>query len=209
VQKINLIPHGVSYNPSFCEGLATLKVRAKSGQAQLKMLYVGYLLEYKGVQDTIKALAILNKELYVDTVLTIVGEGPYKPELMKLAKRLGIEDKIIWKSFVKRDELIKEYCQADVVVFPSKGEMFGLVAYEALALGKPVIVAKKAALIECCYKYANCMCVESVKELAEKIIELSDHLCTLTNLRSPPSWSEVVTKYLELYSQIYKVRGGV
>lgn len=173
------------------------------------MLYVGYLLEYKGVQDTIKALAILNKELYVDTVLTIVGEGPYKPELMKLTKRLGIEDKIIWKSFVKRDELIKEYCQANVVVFPSKGEMFGLVAYEALALGKPVSVAKKAALIECCYKYANCMCVEGVKELAEKIIELSDHLYILTNLRSPPSWSEIVTKYLELYTQIHKVRAGV
>uniref|UniRef100_A0A7J3Z9H8 Glycosyltransferase family 1 protein n=1 Tax=Ignisphaera aggregans TaxID=334771 RepID=A0A7J3Z9H8_9CREN len=215
-EKLSLIPHGVSYEPSLCRQYITPSVKkivednaSESYQRVLKLLYVGYLLEYKGVQDVIKALARLNREFGIGATLTVIGEGPYKPALIKLAKQLGVIDSVIWKPFVKREELIKNYCQTDVFVFLSRGEMFGLVAYEALALSKPVIVAKKAALIECCYKYANCICVESAEELAEKIIELLNRLHTSTNLKSPPSWSEIVTKYLELYSQIRNVRGDV
>ena len=48
--------------------------------------------------------------------------------------------------------------------------------------------------------YANRICVEITEKLAEKMIELLNRLHKSTNSRSPHSWSEGVTKYLELYS---------
>jgi glycosyltransferase involved in cell wall biosynthesis len=207
-RKINLIPHGVSYERTLCNEYT--KPMPKTSKASevfekpLKLLYVGYLLEYKGVQDAIRALSILNKEHRINAILTIIGEGPYKQELVNLAKQLGIEHSIIWKSFVKREELIKEYCQTDVFVFPSRGEMFGLVAYEALALGKPTLVAKRTALRECCYNYSSCICIKNSEELADKILELLNSDLNMTSLKLPLSWNEVASLYLNLYKKLHE-----
>jgi glycosyltransferase involved in cell wall biosynthesis len=207
-QKINLIPHGVSYKQTLCNEYTKTASRydkiSEIFWEPLRLLYVGYLFEYKGVQDAIEALSIINREHGVNAVLTIIGEGPYKQKLINLAKQLGIEHRIIWKSFMKREELIKEYCQADVLVFPSRGEMFGLVAYEALALGKPTLVAKRAALIECCYNYSSCICVKNSEELADKILELLNTDLNMTSSKLPLSWNEVTNLYLKLYKKLHE-----
>jgi len=205
-RKINLIPHGVSYDRALCNEYT--KITSKSDKTSeafekpLRLLYAGYLFEYKGVQDAIRALSILNKEHGMKAILTIIGEGPYKQKLINLAKQLGIEHCIIWKPFVKRELLIKEYCQADIFVFPSRAEMFGLVAYEALAFGKPVIVAKKAALIECCYNYNSCICVKDNEELANKILKLFSTGLDISSLKFPPSWNDATNQYFELYKKL-------
>jgi glycosyltransferase involved in cell wall biosynthesis len=207
-QKINLIPHGVSYKQTLCNEYTKTASRydniSETFKKPLRLLYVGYLFEYKGVQDAIEALSIISREHGVNAVLTIIGEGPYKQKLINLAKQLGIEHRIIWKSFMKRKELIKEYCQADVFVFPSRGEMFGLVAYEALALGKPTLVAKRAALIECCYNYSSCICVKNSEELAGKILELVNTDLNMTSSKTPLSWKEVTNLYLKLYKKLHE-----
>jgi len=100
----------------------------------------------------------------------------------------------------------KEYCQADVLVFPSRGEMFGLVAYEALALGKPTLVAKRATLIECCYNYSSCICVKNSEELANKILDLLKAGLNATSSKPPSSWNEISDRYLKLYEKLSEAR---
>jgi glycosyltransferase involved in cell wall biosynthesis len=80
--------------------------------------------------------------------------------------------------------------------------MFGLVAYEALAFGKPVIVAKKAALIECCYNYNSCICVKDNEELANKILKLFSTGLDISSLKFPPSWNDATNQYFELYKKL-------
>lgn len=89
-----------------------------------RLLYVGRVSKEKGLEDLIS----LQKRYD----LVIVGDGPYRPELERLlpgAQFLG---------YLRGRELIDEYAQADVFVFPSRADTFGVVIIEALSQGCPV-----------------------------------------------------------------------
>ena len=73
-----------------------------------------------------------------DVVLLIVGDGVQREDLEVRAGALGIDDRVIFAGYQRE---VGTYQSAmDVCVFPSIGESFGLVAIEALALGKPTLV---------------------------------------------------------------------
>ncbi|MDO8885924.1 glycosyltransferase, partial [Candidatus Oleimmundimicrobium sp.] len=77
----------------------------------------------------------------VDGQLLLVGEGPLKNDLKKLATDLGIEDRVHFVGKVVDDDLPAYYHACDVFTLPSvaRSEAFGLVQLEAHACGKPVV----------------------------------------------------------------------
>lgn len=96
------------------------------------VLSVGYLQKRKGVQYLIDAFVRLARE---DTVLLIVGEGEYKPELLRRVPE-GCRN----IRFVGHDEQpAKYYAIADVFVMPSFSDPWGLTVNEAMLAGLPVI----------------------------------------------------------------------
>ena len=105
-----------------------------------KIIFVGRLEKYKGVQFILYALKILSKE--IDVKLWVIGEGSYKQELQKITENLGIGKHVIF-SQKKGDAVINEYLSSDLVVVPSFYESFNLVAIEALACGVPVLTTPK------------------------------------------------------------------
>jgi len=70
-------------------------------------------------------------------ILLIIGEGPLKSKLIKLGKKLNIEDKVIFTGF--RDDIYDLIASMDIFVLPSISEGLPLVLLEAMALQKPVI----------------------------------------------------------------------
>ena len=73
-----------------------------------------------------------------DTILLLVGDGPLRDELKRLVGQLKLDRKSIFTGFTHN---VREFQSLmDVNVFPSESETFGLVAVEALSLGKPTIV---------------------------------------------------------------------
>lgn len=78
--------------------------------------------------------------------LRIVGEGPLKVELQKLALDLNIQDKVNFLG--KQSDIPEVICAFDVFVLPSFFEGFGMVLLEAMAVGRRIIVANNSAMVE-------------------------------------------------------------
>ena len=108
-----------------------------SGES-FRLLYAGRLLWWKGVHLAIRAIARARAQS-VDATLTIVGDGPARRDLEKLARELGISDHVIWRGEVSRQELLGMYGAHHAFLFPSLHDAGGTVILEALAHGLPVI----------------------------------------------------------------------
>lgn len=118
------------------------KIREAMGYRKV-ILYLGRLIEVKGVDILIRAFAKLSLESH-DVVLLIAGEGKEKARLLKLCKQMGLDDKVMFVGFVPWKDRAAYFMACDVFVCPSitRGapEVWGLVVNEAMSLGKPVVV---------------------------------------------------------------------
>jgi glycosyltransferase involved in cell wall biosynthesis len=123
-----------------------------------RLLYVGRIDERKGISDALAALA----ELPSNATLTLVGEGDprFKAQLRKLAKQLGIEERVHELGMRSRAELPHIYSAADVVLFPARwNEPWGLVPLEAMGLGRPVVATGLGGSGEYLRDGVNCLLV--------------------------------------------------
>jgi glycosyltransferase involved in cell wall biosynthesis len=111
------------------------------------LLQVGALMQRKNQILSIRALKILKQRL-PHAKLVLVGEGPWKPILQKEAKRLGLDEDVIFAGRISEDELRSFYHACDVSLFPVKDQTWGLVPFEALAAGKPSVVAEGCGAAE-------------------------------------------------------------
>lgn len=113
--------------------------------ADVDLLYVGQLIRGKGVQLLLRAMA----RMRTPRTLDIVGAGNMEGELRALAGKLGVADRVRWRGFQAhpQDWMRAARC----VVVPSFWqEPYGLVAAEAVALGRPVVAFAIGGLPEAC-----------------------------------------------------------
>jgi glycosyltransferase involved in cell wall biosynthesis len=132
--------------------------------------------------------------------LRIVGEGEYEEELRRLSSRLGMEDRVMFRSNISRNELMDEYAKAGIFVLLSKYEAFGVSVAEALASGLPCIVADSQALSEW-IQYDGCEGISypvDIQELAKKIQNISGKTCDCKIF----SWKEVVDELEQIYETV-------
>jgi len=139
-----VIPTGVDYD-FFSAEVPDAKAHLELGGGPL-LLHVGTLVQRKNHVLSIRALKILKQ--YLDCKLVIVGEGPWKPILQKEAKRLNLEKDVVFMGSISETELRSLYHACDVNLFPVKDQTWGLVPFEALAAGKPSIVAEGCGAAE-------------------------------------------------------------
>jgi glycosyltransferase involved in cell wall biosynthesis len=149
--KISVVWNGVNpqrYNPQNYRFEAVKEIREKYGvQKDWNMLlFVGRLTWVKSVGNLVQAMPMVLKE-HPKTKLVILGKGEEQRDIAETASRLGIEDKIIYRfKFVPEEERILHYAAADVCIFPSVYEPFGIVSLEAMAMEKPVVVGSKGVV---------------------------------------------------------------
>lgn len=107
---------------------------------KLLLLYVGQLIERKGVGQVLKALNILRDP---EIGFIIVGSGPEEENLKKFCQKNSLKN-VYFEGFHQQEELPKYYALADVFVLPSFEEVWGLVVNEALASGLYVLCSEYA-----------------------------------------------------------------
>lgn len=113
-------------------------VQKNDNNREIVILSVSNLIEQKGVQINLKAIAQLIDK-HPDLKYQIVGDGSFRAELEKLTRSLKLTNHVEFTGKVPRN-LIKEYMdQCDIFSMPSWNEAFGIVYAEAMARGKPVI----------------------------------------------------------------------
>ncbi|ACX52165.1 glycosyl transferase group 1 [Ammonifex degensii KC4] len=102
------------------------------------LVYVGRLGEEKNLRFLLRSFALVKKELEA-TRLVLVGGGPQKEELEKLARSLGVGQEVIFTGPLPPDKVKDAYAAADLFVIASLTETQGLVVGEAKAAGLPVV----------------------------------------------------------------------
>ncbi|MEX5295232.1 glycosyltransferase [Kocuria sp. CPCC 205268] len=108
------------------------------------ILFTGRLAVEKNVDVLIEALSVLPAEL--DAHLELVGDGEQRPALEKLARGLGVADRVRFRGYVPDEELRAAYLRADVFCQPGTAELQSLVTLEAMAASRPVVLADARAL---------------------------------------------------------------
>lgn len=99
-------------------------------------LTVGQLWPHKRIKLIVEALALVPQAR-----LCVVGDGPEKDNLQRMAQSLNLGDRIQFLSGVSNRELADLYARCLAVVFAAVNEPFGIVPLEAMAASKPVICA--------------------------------------------------------------------
>ncbi len=134
--------------------------------------YFGRLKKYKSVDHIVKAFAKVVRK--VDSRLFLLGRGDFRPELERLAARLGVAERTKFFGFVSEEDKVKLLSRVWVVVNSSMKEGWGITNIEANACGTPVISADSQGLRDsvAAGKSGSLYDYGDVDELAEQLIEL-------------------------------------
>jgi glycogen(starch) synthase len=120
--------------------LGSLPVKRDLTAAMSRWLYVGNLVEHKGVRRLLRSFAQwVGYSRDPRSRLTLAGDGHLREELEALAVDLGVGDRVTFLGRVEPDEVGRVYAQHDLLVHLSHVETFGLTCVEAAAVGLPVV----------------------------------------------------------------------
>jgi glycosyltransferase involved in cell wall biosynthesis len=124
-----------------------IQVRTRHSLPARYFLYVGRLVEAKGVFDLLEAYAKLSEEIRAEVSLVFVGDGSDRAKLMERASAIA-PGTILFPGFAHREELAEFYALADALIFPTHSDPWGLVVNEGMACGLPVVATSVAGCTE-------------------------------------------------------------
>lgn len=154
------------------------KLEYKESRGGYRILFVGHLVERKGVEYLLEAVKLLKERKDYEIQLIVVGEGNRKNHIIEKKNKLGLSDKeVIFTGRISEKELIRQYQLCDIFVLPaiidSTGdtEGLGVVLLEAMSFGKPVIASRVGGIVDIVKDKKTGLLVEekSPEELATSI----------------------------------------
>ena len=193
---------------------AAYRVREMFGIARPFVMALGDLQPRKNQIGLIRAFReLILAEPQLPHLLVIAGkETWYAPQVREEVRRAGLEERIVLTGFVADEDVADLYNAADLFVFPSLYEGFGLPVVEAMACGRPVICSTGGALPEVADRAAILVDANSTGEItrAMRDVLLDDSLRNRLERQSLQraaafSWRETARKTLDVY---YEVAGA-
>ena len=145
--KIDVVPNGINLN-NFTGIERDYEFRRQYAADNEKIiLYMGRLVYEKGINHLIAAMPKILSQ-YNDAKLLIAGKGGMYDELKAQADAMGLGNKVYFTGYLDSKQVQKMYKCADIAVFPSTYEPFGIVALEAMLAGVPTVVSDVGGLNE-------------------------------------------------------------
>jgi glycosyltransferase involved in cell wall biosynthesis len=186
---------------------------ASYGVTKPFVLFVSSLWPYKNCDGLLRAWALVRDELG-GRQLAIVGAGrdeKYTASLHTLAAELGISDEVVFVGGVPLDETVHFYRAAEVFVYPSLNETFGLPILEAMACGCPVVTSDTSAMPETAGGAAVLADPTEPASIARAIVEAvspgRDRLRDLGLKRAAKfTWSSTGAATLDVYREVAEQR---
>lgn len=133
------------------------------------MLYVGSVNSRKNLLGIVKAMELMPKDLQLP--LVIIGNGnEYKQKVKEYIAEHGMEKLFIWAECIDHRQLMKLYANAELFVYPSFYEGFGLPVVEAQLCGCPVVTSNVSSLPEAGGPFAQKVAPDSVEDIANKMV---------------------------------------
>jgi len=173
------------------------------------ILYIGHFSRLKGIDILIQAIAKLRSEL-PNIKLHLVGKGNDRA-FAALAKKEGIEKNVIFHGWAKHSMTPSYYKSADICVFPSRHEGFGIVILEAMASGIPVIASDIPTFREIITDGIDGRLFkpEDADALSKEIVALYQDLQLRKEFSHTAfekvkrySWEKIADRYISLYKSL-------
>lgn len=211
--KLRLIPEAVDHD-LFTPGDAgkSRQVVARHGVTKPFVLFVSSLWPYKNCDGLLRAWAHARPG-FGDRQLAIVGplrDEKYVAEVRALVAELGIGSDVVFVGGVSNDETVHFYRAADVFVYPSFNETFGLPILEAMASGCPVVTSDVTAMPETAGGAAVLVNPQEPASIAKGILEAIDGRERLIDLGTQQAarftWAATGSATLDLYREVAEER---
>ena len=135
------------------------------------MLYVGSVNSRKNLLGVIKAMELMPKDVQIPLVV-VGGGGAYKQEVKQYVAEHGMEHLVVWPAHVSDEDLVQLYREAQVFVYPSFYEGFGLPVVEAQLCGCPVVTSNVSSLPEAGGPFAQKADPTSIEDIRDKMLKV-------------------------------------
>ena len=188
-----------AFNPRFRS--AAMREEMTEGNAESTvLLYVGRLSDEKQIEHARPTL-----EQLPNTRLVLVGDGPARARLVRYFADLPVT----FMGYLRGERLSQAYASADIFVFPSRLETFGLVVIEAMAAGLPVVAARVGGVGDMVsegvngYSFASgdrAMLLEGVRKIAKDRATMRRMGQQARAYAERQSWETIMDEVIEVYA---------
>ncbi len=211
VSKIRIIPNGIELD-KYRNAKTNPDIIAKYGidDVDKVLLFVGRIDKYKGIQDVIEAMPVILSKHHNIKFIVVGGDYGYKSELKKLSEKLNVDKSVVFTGNISKEELIELYKRADIFVFPSKMEGFGIVLLEAMASGTLCIAYSIPSVRKIIKDNENGVLVKNKNELLDKILYYLDNVEEKKKIETNAfkyvenyDIKSIITKLVMIYEEIY------
>ncbi len=186
-----------------------IRVRNRYNLPDRYLLYLGGFDARKNVPLLLRSFACLRERRALCPSLVIAGRLPRNAGLLRLANSLGVESSVRFTGWVAEDDKPALYRSADLFVFPSRYEGFGLPVVEAMACGTPVVAFHTSSLPELVGEGGVLVSSQDDSGLAAVLAELlsnEDHLRDLgkraVEQASRFRWTDVAQQTRQVYESV-------
>jgi glycosyltransferase involved in cell wall biosynthesis len=207
-EKITVVHQAVSgiFRPA-ASGDGGAEIRRRFGIHGRYMLFVGNLEPRKNLIRLMEAFAMARERLGGPIQLVICGKkGWLCSGILKTCEKIKRGDDILITNYVNEIDLLGLYQNAEMFVFPTRYEGFGLPALEAMACGAPVITSNVSSLPEITGGAAMLINPSDVGEISEAMIKLAGSESLRSELREKGfkqaklfSWTKTARETLDVY----------
>ena len=208
ISNVGLWRRGVdaqAFHPKFRSAAMRAELTAGNPESTL-LLYVGRLSDEKQIEHIRPTL-----EALPNTRLALVGDGPARADLERYFADLPVK----FMGYMRGERLSQAYASADIFVFPSRLETFGLVVIEAMAAGLPVVAARVGGVGDMVSEGVNgyrfksgdrAMLLEGVRRIAsnrEKMRWMGQQARAYAEAQS---WEAIMDEVIDLYTGLIAAR---
>jgi glycosyltransferase involved in cell wall biosynthesis len=197
------------------EGVVSAPKSSRVMNLPLRLIFVGRIIETKGVLEAIQAVASASKRCAV--TFDIIGIGELAGKCEQLATTLGISEIVRFHGKIPHDEVLRRYDESDVLLFPSYREPSGNVVFEAMGRGVPVITSTiggpgYVVTDACGIRVEPTSRTAFVAGLSDAIVSIAESPAILSEMSKASIermgeialWPKKIARMLELYSEILK-----
>ncbi|HEY53232.1 MAG TPA: glycosyltransferase family 4 protein [Caldilineae bacterium] len=215
--KIVVIPNGVEIDESIIfrqhqQALGEFRRRWQPEEGPL-IFFVGRLVWEKGPDLLVRAMADVLK-VFPSARAVIAGHGPYRDHLLRQIDAMQLQERVQLAGFVSDQERNDLYAVADLAVFPSRYEPFGIVALEAMATGIPVVISAVGGLQDVVVDGVTGLCVApgNVEALAQAIIKTlaepqkaaERSQIAQKTVKDEYNWDHIAFRTVDVYKQLVR-----
>ncbi|MGB5912993.1 MAG: glycosyltransferase family 4 protein [Promethearchaeia archaeon] len=210
-QNIHYIPHGV--NTEIFKPVDSNNLKKKLGLENYDViLYVGRIAKGKGVDKLIKILNLIHQKNKKVKLVIIGGNAGYLQTVNTLIQKYNLSKHVLYLGYISKENLPAYYSMADLVIYPSRQEIFGLVLCEAMACGKAVIgsdiMGPSEIIIDGETGYTSDF--KDIEDLSNKVLNLLEDKTLLkqmgrnglTRVKNKFTWKKAAESHFELYKKV-------